>query len=326
MNRMKVYKDLAALPRFRKAVITIGSYDGVHAGHQAIIQRINNIAKEIGGESIMITFHPHPRFVIRPDDPFKLINTIDEKVALLEKYGVDNVIIVPFTKAFSQQTPEEYIKDFLVAKFQPNKIVIGYDHKFGNKRAGNIDLLKAYAPKFDFEVLEIEKQDVDTIVVSSTKIRKALHEGAVKKVGEWLNHPFVIQGKVVYGQQLGTKIGFPTANIEVADKHKLIPLEGIYAVKVKHFNDLYNGMLYIGNRPTLNGTNQSIEVNIFDFDKNIYGDELTLELIERTRDDKKFDSLEGLQTQLAQDKIDSLKVLNLETRGENALKDYEKRD
>ncbi|MGB0864263.1 MAG: bifunctional riboflavin kinase/FAD synthetase [Saprospiraceae bacterium] len=306
---MKVYKDLAALPRFRKAVITIGSYDGVHAGHQAIIQRINNIAKEQGGESIMITFYPHPRFVVRPDDPFKLINTIDEKVALLEKYGVDNVVIVPFTKAFSKQTPEEYIQGFLVDKFQPNKIVIGYDHKFGNKRAGNIDLLKTYAPKFGFEVLEIQKQDVDTIVVSSTKIRKALQEGSVKKAKEWLNHPFVIQGKVVYGQQLGTKIGFPTANIEVTDKHKLIPLEGIYAVKVKHHDTIYNGMLYIGNRPTINGADQSIEVNIFDFDKNIYGDQLTLEFIERTRDDKKFDTIEGLQKQLAQDKIDTLKVL-----------------
>lgn len=307
---MKVHTDLAALPKFKNAVVTIGSYDGVHAGHQAIIQYINELAQAIDGESILITFHPHPRLVVKPDNnSLRLINTIDEKVKLLEKYGINHVVIVPFTKAFSQQTPMEYVQDFLVKKFQPKKIVIGYDHKFGNKRAGNIEMLKACEADFGFEVMEIEKQEVDTIVVSSTKIRNALLAGEVKKAGEWLGNQFILSGEVVHGQHLGTQIGYPTANIFVSEKHKLIPPEGIYAVKVLFQSQVFDGMLYIGRRPTLDGISQSIEVNIFEFNQDIYGEFLEVEFIQRIRDDKKFEGLEGLKTQLALDKQATLKIL-----------------
>ena len=306
---MKVYKDLAALPTFQNAVITIGSYDGVHAGHQAILQRINEIARNMGGESILITFHPHPRLVVRPNDSLRLINTIDEKVALLKRYGVDNLVIVPFSKDFSQQTPEEYIEDFLVKKFQPKIIVIGYDHKFGKGRKGNIHLLKEYEEKHNFKVLEIQEQDVDNIIVSSTKIRNALQLGHIKQANEWLNHSFILSGEVIHGQRLGTEIGYPTANIDTKDKYKLIPPEGIYAVKVIYKNAIYRGMLYIGRRPTLNGIEQSIEVNIFDFNEDIYGEHLQIEFIEHIREDKKFNSLEELQFQLAIDKKDTLLIL-----------------
>jgi len=308
---MKVHTNLSALPKFKNAVITIGSYDGVHAGHQAIIQYINRLAQSIGGESVLITFHPHPRLVVRPDDnSLRLINTIDEKVKLLERYGINHVVIVPFTKEFSQQTPMEYVEEFLVKKFQPQKIVIGYDHKFGNKRAGNIGMLKTCESQFGFQVMEIEEQEVDTIVVSSTKIRNALLKGEVKQAKEWLGHCFMLSGEVIHGQHLGTEIGYPTANIQIKEKHKLIPPEGIYAVKVRYESQVFGGMLYIGRRPTLNGILQSIEVNIFDFQKNIYGQHLEIDFIQHIREDKKFDDLNGLKIQLALDKIETMKILS----------------
>lgn len=307
---MNLHRDLQALPTFTNAVVTIGSYDGVHAGHQAIIARVNATARRIGGESVLITFHPHPRHVLRPDDDsLKLINSIDEKVALLAQYGVDHVVIVPFSKAFAAQTPEEYVQDFLVRYFQPKIVVIGYDHKFGNKRAGDIHLLKAMSTANGFAVQEIQQQEVDAIVVSSTKIRRALAMGDVQQAAEWLNHPFELSGTVVHGQKIGTKIGFPTANIEVQDSHKLIPPQGIYAVRVAHQGTWYKGMLYIGNRPTLNGHDRSIEVNIFDFDQDLYGQALRIAFVAHIRDDHKFDSLEALQSQLARDKAATLQLM-----------------
>lgn len=308
---MKVFYDLATLPTFQNAVLTIGSYDGVHTGHQAIIRRINNLAKAIHGESVVITFHPHPRLFLYPnDDRLKLITTIEEKIHLLQSYAVNNLVIVPFNREFANQTPEAYIKNFLYQRFAPKRIVIGYDHRFGKKRAGNIDLLKQYEAIYDFKVEEINKQAVANIAVSSTKIRKALLNGEVRKASRFLNHPFVLKGKVIYGQQLGTTIGYPTANIEVKERHKLIPKQGIYAVRVVHQAQHYGGMLYIGNRPTLNGVTQSIEVNIFDFNQNIYGQSLTIEFIQWIRGDQTFENLEQLKTQLAQDKQDALKILN----------------
>lgn len=307
---MKVHKNLASLPSFKNAVVTIGSYDGVHAGHQAIIQRINELASNIDGESVLITFHPHPRLVLRGHSAsLKLLNTINEKIQLLKQFGIQHLVIVPFTKSFSQQTPQAYIEDFLVKRFQPKRIVIGYDHRFGNNRAGDINLLKAYEATSGFEVFEIKKQEVDTIVVSSTKIRKALLEGEVRQASEWLGQPFLITGEVVHGQHLGTQLGYPTANIHIQDQYKLIPPVGIYAVRIHHQKSLYDGMLYIGNRPTLDGVEQSIEVNIFDFNENIYGQQLQIDFVQRIRDDIKFEGLEGLKLQLAKDKADCLKVL-----------------
>lgn len=307
---MRVFQNLATLPKFKNAVITIGSYDGVHAGHQQIIQRVNDIAKEVGGESVLITFHPHPRLVLVPDDTsLKLITSVNEKIEVLKHYGIDNVVVVPFTKEFSQQTPLEYIRDFLVKYFEPKRIVIGYDHRFGNKRAGGIELLKELAFSFNYQVEEIEKHEVDDIAVSSTKIRNALLEGKIKKANSFLNHPFTLTGNVVHGKKIGTEIGYPTANLEVERQNKIIPKAGIYAVYVLFNNARYKAMLYIGNRPTLNGQDQSIEVNLFDFNENLYGKTLCVEFIAHVREDAKFDSLEALTTQIAKDKIETLKKL-----------------
>jgi riboflavin kinase / FMN adenylyltransferase len=307
---MEVHTVLNNLPNFKNAVVTIGSYDGVHTGHQAIIQRINEFARLMAGESVLITFHPHPRMVIKPDEAsLKIITNIEEKTALFEQFGLNHLVIVPFTEDFSKQSPEEYIRDFLVKKFQPKIIVIGYDHKFGNKRSGNITFLKSRENVYGFKVMEIAEQEVDSIVVSSTKIRNALNSGNIQQANEWLNHRFTLTGEVIYGKQIGRTIHYPTANLQIDDKYKLIPPQGIYAVRVFHQSEQYNGMLYIGNRPTLDGVLQSIEVNIFDFDKMIYGDFLTIEFIAKIREDQKFDGLDALQRQLALDKEATLKIL-----------------
>lgn len=308
---MNVYKDLHTLPQFRNAVITIGSFDGVHGGHQSILERVKELARQVDGESVVITFHPHPRLVVYPKDTsLRLINTLDEKITLLERYGIDNVVIVPFTIAFSQQSADEYIEKFLLEKFNPKWIVIGYDHRFGLNRQGDINYLKHYSERANFQVDEIEPQQVEEITVSSTKIRKAIQEGNVKKARKLLGHHFLLSGTVVKGQQIGKTIGFPTANVKPASVHKLLPKEGIYATFVHHKGNRYEGMLYIGTRPTLpEFDNKTIEVNIFDFNQTIYGDEVTLELVEFTREDAKFDSLEALQAALAQDKIDTQNVL-----------------
>jgi len=308
---MRVFYDLENLPNFRNAVITIGSFDGVHRGHQKILEQINELAQEVDGESIVITFHPHPRLVVYPkDDSLRLISTTDEKVLLFERYGIDNLVVVPFTVEFSQLQADEYIEKFLIDKFHPRYIVIGYDHRFGLNRQGNFDYLKWYAERADFDVVEIEKQEVENITISSTKIRKALEAGNVERAARLLNHYFILSGTVVDGQKIGNTIGFPTANIEVSNKHKLIPPDGIYAVHVLHNQQRYKGMLYIGDRPTIKAyKNRTIEVNIFDFDKNIYGDKIRMELVSFIRGDVEFKSLDELKEQLAKDKATVFKRL-----------------
>lgn len=308
---MKVYNNLADLPVFNQAVLTIGSFDGVHTGHQKIIEQVRNLAQSINGESILITFHPHPRHFLYPDDPsLKLLNTIDEKAKLIEYYGIDHLVVVPFNKSFSQQSPEAYIEDFLMARFNPAYIVIGYDHKFGINREGNIALLRQYAEKGHFKIVEIEKQEVEDIAVSSTKIREAIQNGDVKTAAQLLGHPYTVNGTVVHGQKIGHTIGFPTANVEQNYPHKLIPPFGIYAVRIIHREQVFEGMLYIGDRPTLTEHhNKTIEVNIFDFDKNIYGDRLQLEFIDYIRPDLRFNGLEALSLQLGKDKIAARQLL-----------------
>ena len=298
---MNVYRDLAALPDFRNTVVTIGSYDGVHSGHQIILAQVNALAKSIGGESVLVTFHPHPRLVVNPDDTsLRLITTIDEKINLLEKYGVDNLVIAPFTKAFSQQTPDEYIQHFLVDKIRPKKIVIGYDHRFGNRREGNIDYLRKFEKQFNYEVQEIEKQAVNDIAVSSTKIRNSILLGDIQTATTLLNHSFTVSGKVVRGKQLGNTIGFPTANVAVENPHKVIPADGVYAARIYYENQTYTSMLYIGH--SLDNKYKTLEVNIFDFNKNIYDKYLTVEFVARVRGDMRFDGVEALKLQLAEDK------------------------
>lgn len=308
---MRVFYQLEDLPQFKRAVLTIGSFDGVHSGHQQLLARINRLAHQSGGESIVITFHPHPRQVIYPkDDSLQLLSTIEEKVALFERYGVDNVVVVPFTVAFSQLSADEYIQRFLVDKFHPATIVIGYDHKFGLNRQGDIDYLKWHSKEAGFKVVEIEQQEVDDIAVSSTKIRNALLSGKVNEACRWLNHEYSLTGKVVHGQKLGTKLGFPTANIQPSNKFKLVPADGIYAVHVRYEEEEYGGMLYIGSRPSIAGVDERvIEVNIFDFDQTIYGQELTITLVDFIRGDHQFSNLEGLKTQLNADREASLALL-----------------
>ncbi|MEN0048605.1 MAG: bifunctional riboflavin kinase/FAD synthetase [Bacteroidota bacterium] len=300
---MNVYHDLNNLPNFRNAVLTIGSFDGVHQGHQKILEKINALAKKYDGESIVITFHPHPRLVVYPKDhSLRLITSIDEKIVLFRKFGVDNVVVVPFTIEFSQQSADEYIEKFLLGKFRPKCMVIGYDHRFGLNRQGDINFIKWHGEIHNFDVIEIPKQEVEAIAVSSSKVREALLQGSVQKAHRLLGHYFTLTGIVVHGQQVGTQIGFPTANIEVNFPHKLIPPDGIYATYVWHQNHRYEGMLYIGIRPTLQDENRrSIEVNIFDFNKQIYGDKIKLELVDFIREDTTFDSLEGLTAQLKLD-------------------------
>ncbi|MFT5167612.1 MAG: riboflavin kinase/FMN adenylyltransferase [Saprospiraceae bacterium] len=309
---MDVYNNLTELPAIKNAVITIGSFDGVHLGHQKILDRIKQLATDINGKSIVITFHPHPRIVLRPDDNATiLITSIDEKVALFEAFGVDIVVVVPFTKDFLNQSPDEYIRHFLIKTFQPKYIVIGYDHKFGKNRAGDINFLKKYQLSEGFQVIEIEKQEVEHITISSSKIRKALANGDIMTTNHLLGHAFSISGTVVRGEGIGNTLGFPTANIEPPSKYKLIPREGIYAIRVSYLDKKYDGVLYIGTRPTLESfMNRTIEAHIFDFDKELYGDKLKIEFVDFIRGDLKFESLDELKVQINIDAQIARGILN----------------
>ncbi len=305
---MKVFNNLKELPKFQNAVITVGTFDGVHKGHQQILNKLNALAQKQQGESILITFHPHPRFIINPNDTsLKLINTLDEKIKLLESYGIDNLVIVPFTKAFSELSAEAYVEDFLLKNFTPNVIVIGYDHHFGKGRKGNIDLLKTYQSRHHFEIELIQKEELEDITISSTKIRQALAHGDVQLAKELMNHHYFIEGEVVEGAKLGRTISFPTANIALSASYKLIPKEGVYAVNVLVETKQYKGMLNIGHKPTFKNQDLSIEVHIFDFDKDIYGKKIIVEFVYFIREEIKFESIEALQNQLQKDKIEALK-------------------
>ena len=299
---MRVFRYLNDLPEFINSVVTIGTFDGVHRGHQKLIERIKLLAGQTNGESILVTFHPHPRIVINPEDKsLRLLNTIDEKVALLEKYGVDNLVIVPFSRAFSEQEAGEYISDFLVKNFHPKYVVIGYDHKFGKNRSGDFKLLENMKERYGYQMEEITKETLDDIGISSTKIRQAIAEGDIKLANELLGNNYTLSGTVVRGLQNGRKLGFPTANIQVNDEYKLVPKTGIYVVYVHYSGVKYAGMLSIGYNPTFDGKVQTIEVNILDFDKDIYGENLTLEFVDFIRNEKKFESIDALVGEIKND-------------------------
>jgi riboflavin kinase/FMN adenylyltransferase len=308
---MKVYTNIDEFKDVKNPIVTTGTFDGVHLGHQKIISRLKDVAKEVDGSTVLLTFSPHPRMVLFPDDnELKLLNTLPEKIELLEKYGVDHLIVYPFTKEFSRLTSIEFVRNILVNSIQTKRLVIGYNHHFGRNREGSFEHLKEYGPLYGFEVEEIPAKDIDHIQISSTKIRNALLIGDVKTATTYLGHIYSLTGTVVKGKQLGRTIGYPTANLQVTDSYKLIPGDGVYAVKIKHKNIFYGGMLNIGNNPTVEGKGKSIEVNIFDFDKMIYGDEATIYFIERLRDEVKFNNLEELKEQLAKDKQDSVSKFN----------------
>lgn len=301
---MRVFKNLDRLPKFSNAVITIGTFDGVHKGHKMIIRNIVQSARAIGGESIIITFHPHPRNIIHPQQQLLHLNTIDEKLALLQEMEVDNVVMVPFSREFSEMRAEDYVRDFLIGKFHPKIIVFGYDHRFGKDRRGDIHLLKSIASSDNIQVHEVDKQAIADITVSSTKIRNYLKEGNLQLANELLGYRYMMSGIVVRGDQIGRELGYPTANLQIQDSEKLIPMNGIYAVLVtlRQISKPLYGMMSIGTRPTFDGTDKRIEVYIFQWEADIYGEMLTVEFAAFIRHEKKFDDRNALQQAMAQDK------------------------
>lgn len=307
---MKVYKSLQEFTPLEKAVVTTGTFDGLHVGHQKIIDTLQTIANAIDGETVIITFHPHPRLVLFPDDnDLKLLSTLEEKIQLLEKSGINHLIIIPFDKTFSRLTSLEFVRDILINTIGTKKLVIGYDHHFGRNREGNFESLKELAPLYNFDVEEIPAQDINHVAVSSSKIRTALLDGDIATAKEYLSYNYKITGLVVKGNQLGRTIGYPTANILVNDKYKLIPANGVYAVNILIGENKYNGMMNIGIRPTVDGTSRTIEVNIFDFESDIYNQQITIEFVTHIRAEQKFDGLEALKNQLKTDKDVAQKIL-----------------
>ncbi|RIW15604.1 bifunctional riboflavin kinase/FAD synthetase [Algoriphagus lacus] len=299
---MRIYEGLADFSPVRNAVVTSGTFDGVHLGHQKILNRIREIATAIDGETVLITFWPHPRLVLYPNEHnLRLLSTFEEKTKLLRQFGIDHLITIPFTKEFSQMTSEEFIRRVLMEKLKTKKLVIGYDHRFGKNREGSFEYLKANSAEFGFELEEISRQDVDEIGVSSTKIRKALESGDVKTAVTYLGRPYELNGLVIKGQQIGRSIGFPTANIHIPNDYKLIPKDGVYAVETMVDGILYKAMLNIGNRPTVDGSKKTVEANLFDFHGDLYDKQITVYFHEFLREERKFENLEALKNQLIQD-------------------------
>lgn len=307
---MNIYHGIEDFSKLNYAVVTSGTFDGVHVGHRKILNRLKEIAKNNNGETVVITYWPHPRLVLYPDQAdIKLLNTFEEKADLLKKEGIDHLIRIPFTKSFSQLTSQEFITKILVDKIGTQKLVIGYDHRFGKNREGSFDHLKVHSSTYGFDVEEIPRQDVDHLTVSSTKIRSSLLKGDVVTSSELLGRDFSLTGRVVKGEKIGRIIGFPTANIEIEFKHKLIPADGAYAVLIKYCDDTYKGMLNIGFRPTVRGKLKTIEVNIFDFDKDIYGENISLFFKKKIRDEMKFSDIEALKDQLSKDRESAMDIL-----------------
>ena len=343
---MRVFTDLQHLPPFRDTVVTIGSFDGVHTGHRRILDQVRSLAQSSGSESIVLTFEPHPRAVLQPDDPsFKLLTLPAEKIKLLEACGIDNVVLAPFTAAFAGQSARAYVEDFLIRHFHPRVIVIGYDHRFGANREGNIRFLKKYEAQGAFEIVEIPAQQVDDIAVSSSKIRKALDAADIAQANRLLGYPFFFTGQVIAGNRIGRTLGFPTANIEIGDKHKLIPPPGIYAARARVVSEgrnptpdpspkgegrrrgdlgvtpplpfrggvgggVCNAMLYIGHRPTIaTAEGKTIEVHLLDFEGDLYNLEMVVEVVGFIRSDKKLEDLDALKAQIEADRVEILKRL-----------------
>jgi riboflavin kinase / FMN adenylyltransferase len=308
---LKVFNSILKFTSNKPTTVTIGTFDGVHVGHKKILEKITQNTNNSDYESLVLTFFPHPRTVLQTGTEMKQLNTIDEKSNLIEKAGIDNLVIHPFDKEFSQLTAEEFVKQVLVDTFNIQKIVIGYDHRFGKNRTADINDLIAFGNQYNFEVEQISAEELNEVAVSSTKIRSALTEGNIKLANSFLGYNYTITGKVVQGKQLGRTIGFPTANIYVEEDYKLIPNSGVYVVECKIDNQFYFGMMNIGTNPTIENTdlNQKIEVNIFNFDTEIYDKSITVSFLKRIRSEQKFDSLESLKAQIAMDKMESLQFI-----------------
>ena len=303
---MKIYQSTINFSTNRKTIITIGTFDGVHLGHQSILKKVVEAKENNTYESSLLTFFPHPRMVLQQDTSIKLLNTIDEKAELLDKFGIDNLIIHPFDAAFSNLSAEEFVKEILVDRLNIHKIIIGHDHRFGKNRTADIGDLILFGKKYGFEVEQISAKEIDEIAISSTKIRKALLDGNIKLANEYLGYPYFISGKVVDGKKIGRTIGFPTANIQINESYKLLPKNGVYIVSSEIKNVLHFGMMNIGNNPTLGDNEQSIEIHFFDLKEDIYNENLQIAFLENIREEHKFNSITELQTQLEKDKVFSL--------------------
>jgi riboflavin kinase / FMN adenylyltransferase len=324
---MQVHRNIDALPVFTNAVVTIGTFDGVHQGHKQIIHQLKEEAKHVGGQSVLISFHPHPRQVLAADGkPIQLINTLEEKIELLAGQGLDHLVIVPFTKAFSNLSADEYVHDFLIGRFHPHTVIIGYDHRFGHDRKGDYLLLEKYAAHADFQLKEIPGYVIDSLTVSSTRIREAIRSGNIHAAHELLGYDFFFEGVVVTGNKIGRTLGYPTANLQLDENEKLIPGDGIYAVEAEvgfasgkpsaaeggweAAGRRLQGMMSIGIRPTIGDNKRMIEVNLFDFNEDIYGQTLRVYVKAYMRPEVKFDGLEALTNQLHKDKQTALQLLN----------------
>ncbi|MDQ6471279.1 bifunctional riboflavin kinase/FAD synthetase [Flavobacterium sp. LHD-80] len=303
---MNLFHSINDFHSTKKTILTLGTFDGVHIGHKKILERITQNTENGKYESLVLTFFPHPRMVLQEKSEIKLLNTITEKTKLLEATGIENLVIHPFNESFSRLTAEEFVHSILVDQFQIQKIIIGHDHRFGRNRTANIDDLIAFGAEYGFEVEQISAQEIQDVSVSSTKIRKALQEGNMALANDYLGYNYFLTGEVVKGKQLGRTIGFPTANIQIEEDYKLIPKTGVYAVKAIVDQKEVFGMMNIGFNPTVSGEKQTIEVNLFDFNEDIYGKQIEVSLLKYLREEQKFGSVDLLKEQLNQDKANAL--------------------
>ena len=307
---MKVFTSIPDYPFENKSIVTIGTFDGVHLGHRVILRRMKEIAKKTKGKSVLLTFFPHPRYVLHKDNQdMKLITTLQEKQDLINQAGLDNLVIHEFTKKFSRIKPVNFVRDILVEQLNVHTLVIGYDHHFGRNREGSIQELTTLADLYDFNIEKIDPQYFEDVTVSSSKIRKLIEKGEMVKAKQYLGYEFMLNGKVIKGNSLGKTINFPTANIVVEDKWKILPADGVYAVKIVLEAKEYKGMMNIGQKPTVDGNGISLEVNIFDFSDDIYGKAIEVKFIKRIRDERKFEDLQGLKKQLLIDKNKVIQIL-----------------
>lgn len=315
---MKLFHSINDFQSTKKTILTLGTFDGVHIGHKKILERITQNTENGKYESLVLTFFPHPRMVLQEKSEIRLLNTIDEKIKLLEATGIENLVVHPFNESFSRLTAEEFVRTILVEKFQIQKIIIGHDHRFGRNRTANIDDLIAFGIEYGFEVEQISAEEIQDVSVSSTKIRKALNEGNMALANEYLGYSYFLNGTIVKGKQLGRTIGFPTANIHIDEDYKLIPKIGVYVVRAVVNNETVFGMMNIGFNPTVNGEKQTIEVHLFNFDKDIYDQNIEVSLLHYIREEQKFSSVDALKAQLDQDKINSLAFINSSLKDQTA--------
>lgn len=307
---MITVQNISKYDKKEPTAVTIGTFDGLHIGHMKILERLIKSADTLGLKSTVLTFFPHPRMVLQQDAHIRLLNTIDEKIGILERTGLDYLIIHPFTKAFSRLSARDFVRDILVNELRTKKIIIGYDHRFGRNRNANINDLVAFGNALDFQVEEIPVQEVDEVSVSSTKIRKALEEGDIRTANAYLGYEYMLTGTVIKGKGLGRQLGFPTANLAIAESYKLIPKNGVYAVKSVLKGQTVNGMMNIGYNPTVSSeTEKTIEINFFDFTQDLYGQKIQIDILEWIREEEKFNSLEDLKIQLRKDKLTVLSII-----------------